>query len=120
VLRAAKPGVSEDAVFAALAHPTRRQILLVLQFRGGAMNSLQIAERFACRWPTVSRHLRVLEQAGLLAVRKRGRGRIYRLRSVFLLQELRRWERWFRPRQTRDRRRAGRASKAPAVLRARK
>jgi len=118
--RAAKPGISEDAIFAALAHPTRRQILLVLQFRGGAMNSLQIAERFACRWPTVTRHLRVLEQAGLLKVRKRGRGRIYRLRSVFLVQELRRWARWFRPPRTRERRRAGRASKAEAALRARK
>jgi DNA-binding transcriptional ArsR family regulator len=115
--RAAKPEAFEDAVFAALAHPTRRQILLVLQFRGGAMNSLQIAERFACRWPTVTRHLRVLEQAGLLEVKRRGRGRIYKLRRVFLIQELDRWERWFRGR---GRRGAGRLSRGEAVLRSRK
>ncbi len=111
----------EDAVFAALAHPTRRQILLVLHFRGGSMNSLQIAERFACRWPTVTRHLGVLERAGLLEVRKRGRGRIYRLRGGFLLGELSRWTRWFRSPRTPDRRQIARASRKPRPgLRARK
>jgi len=122
--RAERPGegldMSEDAVFAALAHPTRRQILLVLHFRG-SMNSLQIAERFACRWPTVTRHLGVLERAGLLEVRKRGRGRIYRLRGGFLLGELSRWTRWFRSRRTRDRRQIACASRKPrSGLRARR
>lgn len=92
----------EDALFAALAHPTRRQILLGLRFRGGAMTSSQIAERFSCRWPTVTRHLKVLEKSGLVAVRKRGRDRIYMLRRTQLLRQLDEWSRWFRSDRTRD------------------
>ena len=62
-----------DAVFSALAHATRRRILLVLQMRGGELTAGQIAERFACAWPTTTRHLKVLVGAGLVAVTKRGR-----------------------------------------------
>ena len=74
-------GTPEDAeaVFAALAHASRRQILLVLRFRGGEMTAGDIAGRFACSWPTTTRHLRVLEDAGLVRVEKRGRERVYRL-----------------------------------------
>jgi DNA-binding transcriptional ArsR family regulator len=46
-----------------------------------------IAERFACSWPTTSRHLRVLEEAGLVRGEQEGRERFYvleeeRLREV--------------------------------------
>lgn len=68
-----------EVVFKALAHPSRRHILLVLHYRGGEMTAGEIAERFACRWPTTTRHLRVLETAGLVRVEKRGRERVYRL-----------------------------------------
>ncbi len=68
-----------DDVVSALAHPSRRQILLVVRFRGGEMTAGEIAERFSCAWPTVSRHLRVLERAGLLVHEKHGRTRVYRL-----------------------------------------
>jgi DNA-binding transcriptional ArsR family regulator len=66
-----------DAVFKALAHASRRHILLVLHFRGGEMTAGDIAGRFGCSWPTTSRHLKQLETAGLLAVHKRGRERVY-------------------------------------------
>lgn len=68
-----------DAVFKALAHASRRHILLVLHFRGGEMTAGEIASRFGCTWPTTTRHLRVLESAGLVRVEKRGRERIYRV-----------------------------------------
>ena len=68
-----------DAVFSALDHPTRRQILLVIHFRGGAMTAGEIVARFSCRWPTVSRHIRILVEAGVLGVEKQGRERLYRL-----------------------------------------
>lgn len=68
-----------DVVFKALAHPSRRQVLLILRFRGGRMTAGEIADRFACSWPTTSRHLRTLEEAGLVRVEKRGRERDYRL-----------------------------------------
>lgn len=84
-----------EAVFAALAHASRRQILLVLLFRGGEMTAGDIADRFACAWPTTTRHLRVLENAGLVRVEKRGRERVYRLDSGRLLGVTGDWLRWF-------------------------
>src|SRR5215467_6764028 len=68
-----------NAVFKALDHPTRRQILLIMHFRGDAMTAGEIVERFSCRWPTVSRHIKVLERAGVVRVEKKGRERLYRL-----------------------------------------
>jgi DNA-binding transcriptional ArsR family regulator len=80
-----------DAVFAALAHPSRRHILLVLHFRGGEMTAGEIADRFACSWPTTTRHLRVLESAKLVLVESRGRERVYHLDSSRLLGVTTRW-----------------------------
>lgn len=84
-----------DTVFGALAHPSRRQILLVLLFRGGEMAAGQIAERFSCTWPTTTRHLRVLESAGLIRVEKRGRERVYRLDKTRLESVMGDWLKWF-------------------------
>ena len=78
----------------ALAHPARRHILLVIHFVGGAMTAGEIADRFACSWPTTSRHLRLLEQAGLLAHEKKGRTRVYRVAND-KLDVARRWLAWF-------------------------
>ena len=94
-----------EAVFAALAHPSRRQILLVLRFRGGEMLAGEIADRFACAWPTTTRHLRILEAAGLVRVEKRGRERVYRLDDQRLRHVAGDWLRWFEPDQTPTRRR---------------
>jgi DNA-binding transcriptional ArsR family regulator len=70
-----------DAVFAALAHRSRRIILSVLHARDGEMTSGAIAERFDCAWPTTTQHLRVLEQAGLVTITMRGRERVYHLQA---------------------------------------
>jgi DNA-binding transcriptional ArsR family regulator len=53
-----------DAVFAALADPTRRAILSRLA--GGNASVNEIAAPFEISQPAVSRHLKVLEQAGLI------------------------------------------------------
>ena len=79
---------------AALAHPARRQILLTIHFRGGEMSAGDIAGRFAHAWPTTTRHLRVLESAGLLVHRKEGRARYYRLVRA-RLDVLAEWLAWF-------------------------
>jgi DNA-binding transcriptional ArsR family regulator len=68
-----------DAVFEALAHRARRTILSILDARGGEMTSGAIAARFDHSWPTTTRHLRVLEDAGLVRVVLRGRERVYEL-----------------------------------------
>jgi DNA-binding transcriptional ArsR family regulator len=65
-----------ESVFAALAHASRRQILLTVHIRCG-MSAGEIAGRFEYAWPTISRHLKVLEEAGLLAHEKRGLTRFY-------------------------------------------
>ena len=84
-----------DIVFKALAHPARRHMLLVLHFRGGEMSSRDIARRFACTWPTTTRHLGVLRQAGLVRVFRRGRERFYALASERLLKIVGDWINWF-------------------------
>lgn len=66
-------------MFAALDSAARRQILMILHFRGDAMTAGEIADRFSCSWPTTSRHLRKLETAGLVQVARAGREWIYRL-----------------------------------------
>ena len=68
-----------EAVFDALAHPARRRVLVTLHFHDGAMTAGEIAAIFEHAWQTTTRHLRVLEVAGLLNHEKRGRTRIYRL-----------------------------------------
>jgi DNA-binding transcriptional ArsR family regulator len=83
-----------DAVCTALAHPARRQILLTVHFRAGSMTAGDIARRFAHAWPTTTRHLKVLEQAGLLRHEKQGRTRIYRLQR-HRLDVLTEWLAWF-------------------------
>ena len=68
---------SLDAVFAALADPTRRAI--VARLAGGETSVSELAAPFDMSLVAVSKHLRVLEHAGLLDQRKRGRVRYCRL-----------------------------------------
>src|SRR5215475_2344647 len=68
-----------EAVFGALAHPARRRVLLAVYFNGGAMTAGEIAAIFAHAWQTTTRHLQILEAAGLLKHERQGRMRIYRI-----------------------------------------
>jgi DNA-binding transcriptional ArsR family regulator len=54
-----------DAVFAALADPTRRAI--VARLADGEVSVMELAEPFAMSQPAISRHLKVLEHAGLVS-----------------------------------------------------
>ena len=79
----ARDGIAEveeqERVFRALAHVSRRHILVTLHARGDRVSAGDIARRFSCSWPTTTRHLRVLEEAGLVSVHKQGRERFYQL-----------------------------------------
>jgi ArsR family transcriptional regulator, arsenate/arsenite/antimonite-responsive transcriptional repressor len=66
--------------FQALADPTRRQILQEL--RKGPKTSGEIAERFDSSWPTISRHLAVLRDAGLVLSEKQGQQVVYELNTT--------------------------------------
>lgn len=84
-----------DAVFSALAHRARRQILMTLHFRGGSMAAGDIAGRFAHAWPTTTRHLKVLEEAGLVTVERKGLTRLYRLEPK-KLEVVTGWMKWLK------------------------
>jgi DNA-binding transcriptional ArsR family regulator len=88
---------SYDAVFGALAHQSRRTILAIMHARGGEMTSGAIAARFEHSWPTISQHLRVLQEAGLVSISMRGRERVYRLETGRLLTVTGGWLGYFDP-----------------------
>ena len=67
----------DNDVFHAIAHPARRAILLSL--KGGEQAATDLAVPFRMTLSAVSQHLRVLEEAELVSVRKDGRHRYYRL-----------------------------------------
>jgi DNA-binding transcriptional ArsR family regulator len=87
--------VELDQVLRALAHASRRHILVVLEARGGRMTAGGIARRFSCSWPTTTRHLRVLEAAGLVKVERVGREWQYALESQRLQRVVGGWLRHF-------------------------
>src|ERR1041384_3921462 len=69
-----------DVVFAALADPTRRSI--VRRLADGEATVLELAEPFPISLPAVSRHLKVLEQAGLIRRSRAGQRRPCRPRPA--------------------------------------
>ena len=74
--------------FNALSYPARRQILELLRERERSVNEL--VQRLKLSQPGVSKHLRVLREAGLVRVRPDGRRRWYGLRAE-PLAELDEW-----------------------------
>lgn len=66
-----------DVVFRALGHPVRRQIVVMLRDR--ALTSGQIANEFNLAWPSISAHLSVLKDAGLIDAERDGTSIYYRL-----------------------------------------
>ncbi len=95
MVAATRDGIAEvealERVFRALAHPSRRHVLMVLHARGDRVSAGQIARRFSCSWPTTTRHLRVLEEAGLVSVHKQGRERFYQLEREHLQRVVGDW-----------------------------
>lgn len=63
-------------IMSALADPVRREILEIL-FRA-PLSAGEIASRFPISRPAISRHLRILREAGLVSVTIEGRERVYR------------------------------------------
>jgi DNA-binding transcriptional ArsR family regulator len=74
--------------FAALADPNRFRIVELL--RAGPCPVNDIGERLRLNQPQVSKHLRVLKEAGLVEVRPRAQQRLYELRAQSL-RELHDW-----------------------------
>ena len=84
-----------ESVFKALAHPSRRHVLIVIEANGGRITAGKIADRFSHSWPTTSRHLRVLQQSGLVSIEAVGRERHYVIEKERLFGVGRSWFDYF-------------------------
>lgn len=69
--------MSGALAFSALADPTRRAI--VEELSSGERGVGELAEQFQLRQPTISGHLKVLKEAGLVQVRAQAQRRLYRV-----------------------------------------
>lgn len=75
-------------VFQAIADPTRREIIDVLAGQSLPVN--EVAERFDMSRPAVSKHIKILNECGLVVIRKEGRKRYCRA-DTRKLQEVIEW-----------------------------
>ncbi|MGW7426071.1 ArsR/SmtB family transcription factor [Streptomyces sp. NPDC054813] len=78
-------GEVQDQLFAALANATRREVLRLLRDQG-PQPVQALADHFAMRRPSLSEHLKVLREAGLVSEERQGRQRIYRLEAAPLVE----------------------------------
>jgi DNA-binding transcriptional ArsR family regulator len=92
--------MANDDVFRALAHPTRRDI--VERLSGGTATVGEVTRDFGVSKPTISRHLRMLEEAGVVSRVIDGRTHRLALRPEALAEtsdwidiQRARWERLF-------------------------
>ncbi len=83
--------MTSAAVLEAIAEPTRRRILDAV--RGGERSVGDLVEIVGMHQPGVSRHLRVLRDAGLVQVRSEAQRRLYRLRP----EPLKELDEWLQP-----------------------
>jgi DNA-binding transcriptional ArsR family regulator len=78
--------------FAAIADPTRRAIMALLAYQELPVHA--IADRFPMSRPAISKHLRILRDAGLVRERRIGRLRLYRA-APEMLRDVRTWVLYF-------------------------
>jgi ArsR family transcriptional regulator len=83
-------------VFRALSDPTRREILEML--RSGPRTSGEIADKFSTSWATISRHLSVLKDAGLILAERNGQHVVYELNTTVFQDVVENLIKWLRPR----------------------
>lgn len=83
-------------VFRALSDPTRREILELL--RSGPRTSGEIAEKFSTSWATISRHLSVLKDAGLILAERNGQHVVYEMNTTVFQEVVESLIKWLRPR----------------------
>jgi len=75
---------ADATVLEVIAEPTRRRILDAV--RGGERSVGELVERVGMHQPGVSRHLKVLRDAGLVEVRRDAQRRLYRIRPEPLME----------------------------------
>ena len=94
--------IPSNSAFRALADQTRREILSML--RGGPRTSGEIASQFDSSWPTISRHLSVLREAGLVLAERKGQEIYYELNTSVFQDLVHHLMGWTKPAVVRPRR----------------
>ena len=84
-----------QSAFKALADPTRRDILRLL--RDGPRTSGEIADHFPSAWATISRHLSVLRESGLILSERHGQQIIYELNTTVFEDVVEHLMEWISP-----------------------
>ena len=102
-----------DSVFRALADETRRDILRLL--RRGPRTSGEIADRFDSSWPTISRHLSVLRDAGLVTTERKGQEIHYELNTTVFEDVVQHLMGWIKPRTANGKAGPGRSERGQEV-----
>jgi len=77
-----------NALFKSLNDPTRREILQLL--KKSDLTAGEIADHFSISRPSISHHLEILKQAGLVSSRKQGQYRYYSI-NTSLVEDLLQW-----------------------------
>lgn len=90
--------MNDDAVFAALADPTRRRLLDRLRETSGQTLS-ELCEGLEMSRQAVTKHLAILEAANLVATRRQGREKLHFLNAVPIQEIAERWIAKFQERQ---------------------
>ena len=94
--------IPSNSAFRALADQTRREILSML--RGGPRTSGEVASQFDSSWPTISRHLSVLREAGLVLAERKGQEIYYELNTSVFQDLVHHFMDWAKPAVARPRR----------------
>ena len=84
-----------QSAFRALSDPTRRDIVELL--RQGPLTSGEIAQHFSTAWPTVSRHLGILRESGLILAERHGQQIVYELNTTVLEDVIQHLIAWIKP-----------------------
>ena len=79
-----------NKVFKAIADPTRREIFHVLMIASAAMSLTQISEQFEISRQGVTKHVKILEEAGLVKTTSQGRERFCEANAT-PLKEIKNW-----------------------------
>lgn len=88
-----------QSAFRALADPTRRDIVELL--RAGPLTSGEIAQHFPSAWATISRHLGVLKESGLILAERHGQQIVYELNTTVLEDVIHHLMGWIKPGESR-------------------
>jgi len=80
-----------EDVFKAISHRSRREILSYLYKENRPLSSGEVNQRFSYSWPTLCKHLNILNESRLISKKKKGREMYYSLNKQRLIGVVKTW-----------------------------